>query len=310
VTVSGWRAGYGPWQAARLVAISLSLLAHGAAAAWIFSTPDRPVEHQVEIPIEVTTVPLVIESLEAQLPTPPEIPSTEQEQEVQAADPGQTREAATSPPGEVAESAPPAVTTDNGPNETVLAAPPPTEEPAEEAPAPTISPEAPSVLEQAKPLEQPKPPAPPKPALRNEKPKSPRKTAALPPEETTPSRTKEREKAGREGSARQQQESRQAALPPAKSDPRAQASYMSGVTSRLLARRYFPAGAPSGSVVINFSVSSAGKLMSRKVVRSSGSSILDRAALNIVDRAAPFPPFPKSVTAPHLNFNVPMSFSR
>jgi periplasmic protein TonB len=304
VTPSGWRAGNWPWQASRLIAIAFSLLAHGAAAAWLFSTPGRSVEHQVEIPIEVTTVPLVIESLDAQKPTLAEIPSTEQEQEVQAADPGQTPETASNPLEEVTESTPPAATSDNGPTETVLAAPPPTEEPAEEAPAPTISPEAPPVLQQAKPLEQPKPPAPPKPAVRNEKPKP------APPEETTRRRARERQKSGSEGSAGQQQQSRQAALPSAKSDPHAQASYMSGVTSRLLARRYFPAGAPSGSVVVNFSVSSSGKLMSRRVVRSSGSSILDRAALNIVDRAAPFPPFPKSVTAPHLNFNVPMSFSR
>ncbi|WP_280819954.1 energy transducer TonB family protein [Pseudaminobacter soli (ex Li et al. 2025)] len=272
-------------------------------------------EHHVEIPIEVITVPLVIESLDAQQPTLAEIPSTEQEQEVQAADPGQTPETASSPPDEVTESTPPAVTSDNGPTETVQAAPPPTEEPAEEAPAPTISPEAPPALQQAKPLEQPKPPAPPKPTVPRPKseprpPEAQRKTAALPPEETTRRRARERQRAGSEGRAGQQQQSRQAALPSAKSDPRAQASYMSGVTSRLLARRYFPTGAPSGSVVVNFSVSSSGKLMSRRVVRSSGSSILDRAALNIVDRAAPFPPFPKSVTAPHLNFNVPMSFSR
>ncbi|PSJ60375.1 energy transducer TonB family protein [Pseudaminobacter soli (ex Li et al. 2025)] len=305
MTLSGWRAGYGPWQAARLVAVTLSLLAHGAVAAWIFSSPDRPGEHQSEIPIEVTTVPLVIESLNAQQPTLPEIQSTEQEPEIQAADPGQASEATSNRPAEVTESTPPAATSDTGPTETVLAAPPPTEEPAEEAPAPTISPEAPSVLEQAKPLEQPKPAAPPKPEPRHRE--TQRKTATLPPEET---RSRTKENAGREGSARQQEESREASLPPAKSDPRAQASYMSGVASRLLSRRYFPAGAPSGSVVVNFSVSSSGKLMSKRVLRSSGSSVLDRAALNIVEKAAPFPPFPKGVTAPHLNFNVPMSFSR
>jgi periplasmic protein TonB len=277
VTLLGWRAGSRQWQAARLTAIALSLLAHSAAAAWIFSAPNRPAEHRIESPIEVTTVPSVMESLEAEQPTLPEIPSTQQEPEIQAADPVQTAEADPSPPSEATESTPPSPTSDNGLAETVRAVPPAAKEAAKEAPAATLSPETPPVLDQAKPLEQPERAAPPETAL------------------ATPSTEEPAE---------------EAPAPPAKSDPRAQASYMSGVTSRLLARRYFPAGAPSGSVVINFSVSSSGELMSDRVVRSSGSSVLDRAALNIVEKAAPFPPFPKGVTAPHLNLTVPMNFSR
>jgi protein TonB len=85
---------------------------------------------------------------------------------------------------------------------------------------------------------------------------------------------------------------------------------MATVTSRIQSRKFTPDGAPSGTAVVSFSVASSGRLLSRRIARSSGSPILDGAALQIVERAAPFPPFPKGVGSQRLNFVVPMSFSR
>ncbi|MEP9371683.1 TonB family protein [Mesorhizobium sp. KR1-2] len=278
----GRRPRYGPWQAARWTAITLSLLVHGAVAAWIFSASSQSNERQLEIPIEVTAAPLIDEPLVAPLPVPPEAPSVQQEAEVPASEAQQQVEAGPRSPT-AAEATPPSeATADSGPTETVPATPPSEELPASQPPLTTVSPETPP-------------------------------TVATKPSKVKPAasqaRTKTREKlAAREGSTAQQSASQHAATTP--NDPRAQASYMARVASRLLSRKYYPGGAPSGSVVVNFSVSSSGKVMSRRVVRSSGSSVLDRAALNIVDKAAPFPPFPKGVTAPQLNFNVPMNFSR
>lgn len=280
----GRRPRYGPWQAARWTAITLSLLVHGAVAAWIFSASSQSNERQIEIPIEVTAAPLVDEPLVAPLPVPAEAPSIQQEAEVPASEAQQQVEKGARPPTEA--EAPPLseATSDSGPAETVPATPPSEELLAKESQPPltAVSPEVPPTVK-AKPTQT-------KPAASQE-------------------RTKIREKlAARESSTAQQSASQHAATAP--SDPRAQASYMARVASRLLSRKYFPGGAPSGSVVVNFSLSSSGKLLSRRIVQSSGSSVLDGAALNIVQRAAPFPPFPKGVTAAQLNFKVPMNFSR
>jgi protein TonB len=44
-----------------------------------------------------------------------------------------------------------------------------------------------------------------------------------------------------------------------------------------------------GAVLVQFSVTEGGRLASVRVARSSGSTRLDRAALTVVERAAPFP---------------------
>lgn len=356
MSLSVWRPGYGPWQATRWTAITLSLLAHGAAAAWVFSMPSRQAERRIEIPIEVTTVPFINEPLSAQQPAPPEIPPVRSETEIQATEPQQPApseippvgsgtevpatepqqpiEATPSAPAATTKSTPSAIAPDKGPAETVPAVPPAKELSTKESspPTPAISQKTPPTAEKTKPVEAIKPPpAHPNAAARSSRPNAPsaeksparevpkaearrlgkeRKAAPSPREQTAQSRARGKEKeASTRSQTRQQQPSRQAALP-AKSDPRAQASYMAGVTARLLSRKYFPEGAPGGSVVVNFSVASSGKLLGHRVVRSSGSSVLDQAALHIVERAAPFPAFPSSLTASHLNFNVPMSFNR
>ena len=308
------RPGSGPWQAARLVAISLSLLAHGAVAAWIFSAPAPPAESRSDFQIEVTTVPLVDEPIESQQATPPEIPPSREQSEVPAASSETVPQAAPGSQDQVVESKAPPATSDSGPTETVHSIPPSEQLSASRnlSEAPAATPEPPLVSESDTPLEAPRSPAPPEGTTKSEagRPETPRKKAAPPPEEKTRGRAKEREKATGGDSSAPHRDSRPALSAPGKADARAQASYMAGVASRLLARRYFPTGAPSGSVVVNFSIAPSGKLTSRKIARSSGSSILDKAALQIVERAAPFPPFPKGVTAPRLNFSVPMNFNR
>ena len=48
-----------------------------------------------------------------------------------------------------------------------------------------------------------------------------------------------------------------------------------------------------GTAVVKFSVDPSGQLLSREILKSSGSKRLDRAALDSILRAAPFPPFPE-----------------
>jgi protein TonB len=72
--------------------------------------------------------------------------------------------------------------------------------------------------------------------------------------------------------------------------------------------RYLPEQAAlqglSGSPTLEVTIDAAGQLASVVIRRSSGSRLLDQAALNILQRAAPFEPFPEAVRAdyPELNF--------
>ena len=52
-----------------------------------------------------------------------------------------------------------------------------------------------------------------------------------------------------------------------------------------------------------------GDLLSREVIASSGSQILDNAALASVEKAAPFPAFPAGITVDRIVEVVPYRFS-
>lgn len=64
----------------------------------------------------------------------------------------------------------------------------------------------------------------------------------------------------------------------------------------------------SGEVHVRFTVARNGGVTGMRVVRSSGSPILDRAALDTVRRAAPFPKIPDGRSS--WPFTVPLAFSR
>lgn len=77
------------------------------------------------------------------------------------------------------------------------------------------------------------------------------------------------------------------------------------VWSRISQRR--PRGLTRrGSALVTFTLSPEGSLVSVILSRSSGSAMLDQAALDTVRAAAPFPPPPRMVAAP--TFTVPFDF--
>jgi len=69
----------------------------------------------------------------------------------------------------------------------------------------------------------------------------------------------------------------------------AAASNYPGAVMRHLARVPRPRAASRGAALVRFSIGARGRLASLGLARSSGSSRLDRAALTVVQRAAPFP---------------------
>lgn len=74
------------------------------------------------------------------------------------------------------------------------------------------------------------------------------------------------------------------------------------------AKRRAPGG-ERGSVVVSFVVGSGGGASGIRVARSSGSAALDRAALDSVQRAAPFAKIPEAAGRSSWAFNVPIVFN-
>ena len=64
----------------------------------------------------------------------------------------------------------------------------------------------------------------------------------------------------------------------------------------------------SGTVLIGFTISPSGQVLTREVKKSSGSKDLDDAAMAAPDRAAPFPPMPRGVAQGPLTLQVPIEF--
>ena len=83
------------------------------------------------------------------------------------------------------------------------------------------------------------------------------------------------------------------------------------VVIQLVSKREFPPGATeAGTAKITFAFDRQGKLISRELVESTGSELLDAAALRMIERAAPFPEPPAEVKDDILSFTVPVIFAK
>ena len=89
----------------------------------------------------------------------------------------------------------------------------------------------------------------------------------------------------------------------------AQFAYMGKLRSQLERSKVNPRTQLSGTAVVRFKVRANGELVSREIASSSGSKVLDDAALESIQRAAPFPPMPKDLDSDELEISVPFKFS-
>jgi protein TonB len=85
-------------------------------------------------------------------------------------------------------------------------------------------------------------------------------------------------------------------------------AYLGQVRKTLERSKVNPRSTISGTVLIKFTVGPKGELLSRTVQQSSGSKLLDDAAMAALDRAAPFPPLPQEIATGPLEVQVPFRF--
>ena len=96
-------------------------------------------------------------------------------------------------------------------------------------------------------------------------------------------------------------------------NPNALPNWKSELVSRLERAKRYPSKAQSrgeqGVAQLAFSVDRSGGVHGARIVRSSGSSALDQAALALVQRAAPLPPPPAEITGSRIAISVPIRYN-
>ena len=89
-------------------------------------------------------------------------------------------------------------------------------------------------------------------------------------------------------------------------------SYAKIIKEALMAEWIYPAEAKDnlieGRLMVLFTLSRDGSLKGISLVNSSGFSVLDREALRAIRAAAPFPPFPDSITVSRLHIRAKVDY--
>jgi len=88
--------------------------------------------------------------------------------------------------------------------------------------------------------------------------------------------------------------------------------YSSQVWRRIADAKFYPRTARKremeGKPIVEFELRSDGQLMNYFIVRSSSNKILDKAAIDAVKNASPYPGIPKSLKLKSIRFKLPISF--
>lgn len=244
-----------------------------------------PLAHDTVEPVEPIEPLASVEPEETQTITPSEQRAIEPETaETIEAEPIAPSELAALPPEETD---PAPVTPDeivpSDPNQVVL--------PAADVPIPTPRPEPP-VRTAEKPREQ---------------------EAKPTPKETTQKKTPTRE-ARKEPPKRQQASSaapstRGGTSTAPRIDP---ARWQTKVVAWLNRHKRYPSAARSrreeGTANVRFTIDSSGRVLSARIAKSSGSSLLDKAALDMVRRSSPVPAPPPQIARSSITLGVPVNF--
>lgn len=90
-------------------------------------------------------------------------------------------------------------------------------------------------------------------------------------------------------------------------------TYAQAIKERIAGQWKYPQEARKkkleGRLVALFSLNREGALTRMEITRSSGYEVLDREAERAIQSAAPFPPFPSTITVSRLNINVSFDYT-
>lgn len=92
-------------------------------------------------------------------------------------------------------------------------------------------------------------------------------------------------------------------------DTTAMSAYRGKLFAHISKKKVNPRSKIAGTVVVRFTVGRQGELISSEVATSSGSKILDDAAVASIERAAPFPAMPNETADGTMVVSVPFKFS-
>jgi protein TonB len=88
------------------------------------------------------------------------------------------------------------------------------------------------------------------------------------------------------------------------------ATWRSALMAHLNRYKRFPAGGTRGTSLVTFSIDGRGNVVSARLARSSGDSVLDREAVSLARRASPVPPPPSNIAARgRITLRVPIRFN-
>ena len=69
-----------------------------------------------------------------------------------------------------------------------------------------------------------------------------------------------------------------------------------------------PKSRQSGTVIVRFTIDARGQVLSSEIAKSSGSKVLDAAALASIAKASPFPPMPEGWSGEPFVITVPFMY--
>ncbi len=92
-------------------------------------------------------------------------------------------------------------------------------------------------------------------------------------------------------------------------DTTAHHAYLGKLRTHLERSKVNPRTNLVGTAVVRLTVKTDGALVSQRIVKSSGSKVLDDAAMASIERASPFPPIPDDVGRETIEVSVPFRFT-